>query len=247
MDNSHNVTSVKGEEFLKGIAIDIVVFGFNENQLKVLLLEYKSTGLFGLPAGYILKNENLNDAAKRVVSERTSLKDIFIEQFYVFGDISRHDIKPIKRILAAEEAPIQSDHWLLDRFISVGYFALVDFKKAIPKPDQISNNCQWYDLSNLPEVMLDHNMIIKKALESLQTNLDSKLIGFNLLAETFTMAELQSVYETILNKKFQRTAFQRKMLSLAILERVAKRMTGGAHKAPYIYRFIKNEALQPPA
>ncbi|TCK83126.1 NUDIX hydrolase [Albibacterium bauzanense] len=243
MSNNHNVTSVKGEEYLKGIAIDIVIFGFNENQLKVLLLEYKSTGLLGLPAGYILKNENLNDAARRVVSERTSLKDIFIEQFYVFGDTSRHDTKPIKKILSAEGASTQPDHWLLDRFISVGYFALVDFKKVIPQPDQISNNCQWYDLSDLPNIMLDHNLIIKKALETLQTNLDSKLIGFNLLAETFTMAELQSVYETILNKKLQRTAFQRKMLSLAILERVAKRMTGGAHKAPYLYRFIKNETL----
>jgi 8-oxo-dGTP diphosphatase len=240
MGHKHNVTSVHGEEYLKSIAIDIVIFGFNENQLKVLLLEYRSTDLFGLPAGYILKNENLNDAAKRVVSERTSLNDIFIEQFYVFGDTNRHDVKPIKQILKAEGASTQTDHWLLDRFISVGYFALVDFKKTIPKPDQISNNCQWYDLSNLPKVMLDHDIIIKKALASLQTNLDSKLIGFNLLAETFTIAELQSVYETILNKKFQRTAFQRKMLSLAILERVAKRMTGGAHKAPYLYRFIKN-------
>jgi len=245
MSNNHNVTSIKGEEYLKGIAIDIVIFGFNENQLKVLLLEYKSTDLFGLPAGYILKNENLNDAAKRVVSERTSLKDIFIEQFYVFGDTSRHDTKPIERILTAEGASTQSDHWLLDRFISVGYFALVDFKKALPQPDQISDNCQWYDLSDLPNIMLDHNFIIKKALETLQTNLDSKLIGFNLLAETFTMTELQSVYETILNKKFQRTAFQRKMLSLSILERVAKRMTGGAHKAPYLYRFIKNKTSQP--
>jgi len=68
MGNKHNVTSVNGDKYLKGIAIDIVIFGFNENQLKVLLLEYRSTGLFGLPAGYILKNENLNDAAKRVVS-----------------------------------------------------------------------------------------------------------------------------------------------------------------------------------
>jgi len=239
MSNKNNVISPKGENFLKGIAIDIVIFGFNENQLKVLLLEYKSTGLFGLPAGYIFKNENLNDAAKRVVSERTSLKDIFIEQFYVFGDTSRHDIKPIKRILSAQDASNQADHWLLDRFISIGYFALVDFKKVIPQPDLISDNCQWYELDDLPNVMLDHNLIIKKALETLQTSLDSKLIGFNLLAETFTMTELQAVYETILNKKFQRPAFQRKMLSMGILERLAKRMTGGAHKAPYLYRFIK--------
>jgi hypothetical protein len=86
--------------------------------------------------------------------------------------------------------------------------------------------------------MQDHQLIIQKALETLRANLDQKLIGFNLLTEDFTMGDLQSLYETILNKKLIRAAFQRKILSMGILERISKKFSGGAHKAPYIYRFI---------
>jgi hypothetical protein len=134
-----------------------------------------------------------------------------------------------------------NDHWLLRRFISVGYYALVDYTKAVPIPDLLSDYCDWYDLSNLPSLMLDHKMIIKKALTTLRENLDRKLIGFNLMPETFTMGELQSLYETILDQKLRRTSFQRKVLNLGILERGAKKWTGGAHKAPYLYRFISNK------
>ena len=88
--------------------------------------------------------------------------------------------------------------------------------------------------------MQDHNAIIKKALGSLQADLDNKLIAFNLMQEEFTLGALQILYETILDKKLLRPAFQRKMLSLGILECVAKKWTGAAHKAPYLYRFSKN-------
>ena len=90
-------------------------------------------------------------------------------------------------------------------------------------------------------LMQDHAAIIAKALETLRLNLDHKLIVFNLLPEHFTMGELQSLYETILNKKLIRAAFQRKMLGLGVLERLAKKWTGGAHKAPYLYRFVSDK------
>jgi hypothetical protein len=77
---------------------------------------------------------------------------------------------------------------------------------------------------------------VNKALETLRQSLDEKLAVFNLLGDTFTMSEIQMVYETILGKKLVRTNFQRKMLSLDILERIEKKFTGGAHKAPYVYR-----------
>lgn len=229
-----------GKGFIHSLAIDAVIFGFHENQLKVLLLEYKSTGLFALPGGFIKDRENLNDAASSVVFRRTGLRNIYLEQFYTFGNYSRYDPAPMKAILKAKKTPAPASHWLLQRFITVGYYALVDFTKAIPTPDAISDSCKWYDLNELPALMQDHNLIIAKALETLRVSLDQKLTGFNLLSAEFTMGELQSVYETILGKKMLRAAFQRKMLSLGILELVAKKMTGKAHKAPYVYRFIKN-------
>jgi 8-oxo-dGTP diphosphatase len=231
-----------GGNYMHGLAIDAVIFGFHERQLRVLLMQYKRTGVYALPGGFIHKTENLNDAALRVVSERTGLKNIYLEQFYVFGDYSRFDAKPLKTVMMANGMVPDDDHWLLQRFISVGYYALVDFTKVVPMPDRIFDGCDWYELNSIPQLMQDHTFIIKKALEALRIDLDNKLVAFNLMPEEFTMGDLQLLYETILDKKLLRPAFQRKMLGLGILERVAKKWTGGAHKAPYLYRFVNPSA-----
>lgn len=230
-----------GTGYLPGLAIDCVIFGFHEQHLKILLLEYQNTDLLALPAGFIQEEENLNDAARRVLSERTGLTDIYLEQFYVFGDQDRHDPAPMRAIMEAKGMTVGDTHWLLRRFVSVGYYALVDFTKAVPNPDVLSDSCEWYDLASLPTLMLDHQHIVQKALETLRTDLDRKLIGFNLLGETFTMGELQHLYETILGQELHRSGFQRKILSLGILERLEKQYSGGAHKAPYLYRFVSDQ------
>lgn len=88
---------------------------------------------------------------------------------------------------------------------------MADYTKAIPIPDLLSDNCEWHDLENLPPLMLDHKQIVDKGLQTLRANLDQKLIGFNLMPENFTMADLQRLYETVLGEKLLRTSFQRKM------------------------------------
>lgn len=227
-----------GEGFIPHLAVDAVIFGFHDAQLKVLLMQYSKTGLYALPGGFIRQNENLDDAAKRVASERTGLINIFLEQFHVFGDVARHDPTPFISFMAADGPAPDPNHWLFQRFISVGYFALVDFTKVTPTPDKIFDSCNWYGLAELPALIQDHNTIVNSALQSLRMMLDNKLVVFKLLPEEFTMGELQNLYETILDKKLLRSAFQRKMLALGTLERIAKKYSGGAHKAPYLYRFV---------
>jgi 8-oxo-dGTP diphosphatase len=201
-----------------------------------------------LPGGFVRQNENLNDAARRVLTERTGLADIYLEQFHTFGDLDRYDQAPLRTIMQAKGVFPTDDHWLLRRFVSVGYYALVDFTKAEPTPDPLSDTCSWYQMDDLPTLMLDHRSIVQKALETLRADLDRKLIGKDcwaapLLARTFTMADLQSLYETILGQKLRRSSFQRKMLGLDILKRLEKQYSGGAHKAPYLYEFISEEKL----
>jgi len=234
-----NESNPTGKGYLPGLAIDAVIFGFHDQQLKVLLMEYTQTKIYALPGGFIHEEEDLNSAAQRVVFDRTGLQNIYLEQFYVFGDYSRADPAPMKTIMKAIGLPHDDGHWLLQRFVSVGYYALVDFTKVTPLPDKIFDGCAWYSLSDVPKLMQDHELIIKKALESLRNDLDNKLLAFNLMPEEFTMNEMQVLYETILDKKLLRPAFQRKILGLNLLERVAKKWTGGAHKAPYLYRFAK--------
>ncbi|GAB3895605.1 NUDIX hydrolase [Spirosoma agri] len=230
-----------GAGFLPGLAIDCVIFGFHDNQLKILLLEYQNTDLFALPGGFIQENENLNDASKRILVQRTSLTDIYLEQFYTFGSMERHNPDPLRAILIGKGIQATDNHWLLNRFVTVGYYALIDFTKAVPIPDLLSDTCAWYDLVRLPPLMLDHQLIVQKALETLQDDLDRKLIGFNLLPDVFTMNDLQSLYETILGQPLHRSSFQRKILGLGILERLDKHYSGGAHKAPYLYRFLPDK------
>lgn len=233
------------KKIIEQVSIDCVIFGFHDNQLKILLLKFKGVEAWALPGGFVFHNENIEEAANRILEDRTGIKDIYLEQFYVFGNKNRQFREVHEEVMDKNGIASQDNHWLFQRFISIGFYALVDFSKVTPEPDDLSEICGWYDIEDMPNLAFDHLQIFQKALETLRSCLDTKLVGFNLLPETFTMSELQSLYETILGKKLIRTNFQRKILSLEILERVEKKYSGGSHKAPYIYRLdvSKVEAL----
>ncbi|HEX5154262.1 MAG TPA: NUDIX domain-containing protein [Parafilimonas sp.] len=230
---------IDGKNYLTNIAYDSVVFGFAGDKLKILLMEYHNTKFFALPGGFVLRKENLNDAVRRGLKERTGLDNIYLEQCYVFGDADRNTGKEMKKILKANGFDVHDDHWLLDRFISIAYYALINYESVVPQPDALSDSCTWYDADNLPELIFGHNAIVEKALQTLRNNLDQRLVGINLLPKKFTMKDLQQVYEAILGKKLRRTTFQRKMLNLDILKRHGKFYSGSANKAPYLYSFKK--------
>ena len=202
---------VNWNKYMAGISIDCVIFGYNKGELKILLLEYKKTGLFALPGGFIKKNESLDSAAKHTLFKRTGLKNIFLNQFHTFGSLERVNPTPMKQLMVNNNTHLPDNHWLYQRFITVGYYALVDYKKAEPVPDMFSDSCRWYDINNLPELILDHNTIVQKAFQQLKDNIDHKAVGLNLLDKTFTMAELKKLYETILEEELHRTGFHRKM------------------------------------
>lgn len=225
------------ENYLPHVAYDSVIFGFSGERLKILLLEYHNTGWLALPGGFVRQDENLDDAVHRGLQERTGLDKIYLEQFHTFGNLNRHQPEVMKTILEASGFSLTEYALLLERFISVGYYALIDYEKVKPQPDALSDSIDWYFVDELPPLIFKHEEIVQKALLSLRLNLDRKLVGMNLLPPKFTMKELQKVYEAILGEKLRRTTFQRKMLSLGILERHEKRFNGKAHKAPYLYSF----------
>ncbi len=127
--------------------------------------------------------------------------------------------------------------WMFERFITIGYYALVDFTKVTPSPDNISDACEWFSIYELPEMILDHRHIFDEALQNLRMQLNFHPVGYNLLGKKFTMPELQKLYETILGKKLDRRNFQRKILATGILKRLEETKKGVAHKAPFYYKF----------
>ena len=218
------------EMYVPHISVDTVIFGFNGDQLKVLLLKMKFNQQYFLPGGYMKKDENLESAAIRILRERTQLDKIFLQEFAVFSELNR-----------SEEAfkDFPDDLWHKKRFISVGYYALVNHKDVSPIGDELSESCDWIILDELESqnITMDHKQIIEKALHTLREQISYKPIGLNLLPEKFTLSELQKLYEAILGRTLNRGNFYRKIKNIGILKKLDEKRKGGAHKAPDLYTF----------
>jgi len=224
------------QEFLNHISLDCVIFGFHNNELKVLMLHLKHTKEYALPGGFLKLDETLEQAAQRILKERTGLDQIFLKQFKVFSDPERS--KDNKAVQDVTKSGFPADiEFFSKRFISVGFYALVDFSKVNPTPDYFSDKCEWITPNAEVPTLLDHEKIISDALKVLRVQLNQQPIGLKLLPKKFTMPQLQKLYETILGRELDRRNFQRKILSYKILNKLEERKTGGAFKAPFYYEF----------
>ena len=226
------------EQLHPGLSIDCVIFAFYNNELKIPLLKLKNTGHWLLPGGFIKREEEVNEAASRVLRERTGLDGIFLKHFYVSGHVDR--TPPNNGNWLFDNGVIEDNwiDWFNQRFVTLGFYALVEFSTVEDLvPDAYTDECTWYSVSNLPELFIDHLAIVTQARLALKRHLNHLPIGLNLLPLHFTMPELQGLYETILGKSLDRRNFQRKMLSYDILEKTSFRRKGGAHKAPWLYQF----------
>ncbi|MBC6993476.1 NUDIX domain-containing protein [Neolewinella lacunae] len=231
------------EGFIEQLSIDCVIFGYRDRSLHVLVpkLNFRG-GLSTLPGGFVRQDESIDEAALNILKGRTGIEKIYLEQFQVFGDLER-STGPFMRDIVRENAERHGENagevaWLTRRFVSIGYYALVNIAKVVPVKSEIDDSIDWHPLEALPAMVMDHNKIVAEALKALRNDLDRKLIGFNLLPERFTMQELRELYETVYDRAFTRSNFQRRILDLGVLERLEKKFTGAANKAPYLYRFI---------
>jgi len=236
---------LSSKNYIPQVAIDFVIFGYEDHQLKVLLSKLNFKGdFYALHSGFIGQEEDLNDAAKRILEDRTGIKDIYFQQFTVHGKIDQQRKQFLDHLIASNypgeeellKKPDQSYEWFTKRFISIGYYALVDIKKVVPKLTQFDASIDWYPIHELPEMIMHYGELFEEALHTLKEDIDKKFNAFNLLPEKFTMKEVQQIYETIFEKKFTRSNFQKKILEMGVLERLEKKFTGAKNKAPYLYR-----------
>jgi len=187
------------------VAVDAVVFGYNNNELKVVLIQQKfgtSQNFWALPGGLVNENETLLDAVKRELKEETNLTVNYLEQLYTFGD----DIKRDSR----------------NRVISVAYFALIDPTGLEIKADTDAENVHWFSIKQIPNLAFDHNQIIGLAFARLKSKLSYQPIGFDLLPKYFLFSELENLYCSILEKEIDRRNFRKKILSFGIIEETSK-------------------------
>ncbi|GAB1453789.1 NUDIX domain-containing protein [Draconibacterium sp.] len=210
------------------VAVDAIIFGFNENEfdLKLLLLKRNfdpEKGNWSLMGGFIAPDESLDQSAQNIVSRLTGLDNVYMEQLYAFGNVDRDSG---------------------GRIVSVAYFSLLkinDHDSELVK----KHGASWVSVNELPELIFDHQEMVEKALRRLRVKARMQPIGFELLPKKFTIPQLQRLYEAIYQMPFDKRNFRRKLLAMGLLEKLNEKEKETSKKGAFYYRFnkIKYEEL----
>lgn len=204
------------------VAVDCIVFGFDNEDLKILLVRRPiepQKGDWSLMGGFVQEGESLDDASKRVLYTLTGLTDVYLEQLYTFGDVHRDPV---------------------DRVISVAYYALIkinDYDREIVR----RNGAQWFKVSSYPKLIFDHDQMVQTAIGKLRRKCRTQPIGFELLPEKFTIPQLQSLYEAILMQPLDKRNFRKKILSMNLLDKLEEKDKENSKKGAYLYRFNREK------
>jgi 8-oxo-dGTP diphosphatase len=207
------------------VTVDLVIFTVHEEKLKALLVkraEEPFAGLWSIPGGFLLQGESFEEAALRVMEEKTGVKEVYLEQLYTFG---RPDRDPRARI------------------ITVTYFALILWKH-LPAPESKKvAGADWFPVDELPKLAFDHDEILEFAAQRLRAKAGYSSIVYGLLPESFRLSDLQRIYEIIMGKKFDKRNFRKRMLGTGLLQETGKKDMVGAHRPAMLYQFKKRELV----
>ena len=200
------------------VAVDCVIFGYENDELKLLLYPRRFTpskGDWSLMGGFVQETETLDDSSRRVLLQTVGLNNIYLEQVRGFSEPSRD---PGARV------------------ISMAFYALIRIDEHDSKLASLHSG-NWWPITKIPELVFDHNQMVHEALEKLQQKASYKLIGKELLPEQFTLTQLHNLYNAIFQKNFDAGNFRKKIASLNVLEKLALKDTSTSKRGAYYYRF----------
>lgn len=207
------------DKIIEELSIDCLIFGLDQDRLQILLVKHAegiSKGRWALPGGWIKYNEGIDDAAYRILSDLTGVKDIFLEQVKAFGSLNRY---PTRRV------------------ITIAYYSLVRPDTFDLIPGFTASDARWTNLSEITELPYDHQEIIDFCMQQLKYKVRHEPIGFNLLPEKFTLLQLQSLYESILGVPLDKPNFRRKIMKMNLLVDCKEKQKDVAHRAANLYKF----------
>ena len=229
--------------YLRNVAVDNVIFGYHEKELKVLLQQPFSVDKWTVTGGYIKKTESIEEAADRIAFSRTGLKDLFLQQFRSFGNPRRviDSGFTAEHLTQISGIQVPQDLWIFEYFVSIGFYTLTEFSKVEIRKGTYEEACQWWPINDLPPMMFDHQLIIGEALKALRLHIAHFPIGYELLTEKFTLPEIHSLYETILGKSLDDRNFTKKLLMTKIVTKLDETRKIGRHRSPFLYKFDKEK------
>lgn len=210
------------------VAVDCIIFGFEDNKLKLLLGKRKmdpGRGEWSLYGGFVDATESVDEAANRVLFELTGLRDLYMKQVHTFGAVERD---PGERV------------------ISVAYCALINVKDY-DRHLLEEHGVQWVELNKMPRLYSDHNDMVKRAITLLRRRINTEPLSFNLLPDLFTLTQLQHVYEAVLGEEIDKRNFRKRIKSIDFIEKTELIDKLTSKRGAALYRFNKRMYSEDPS
>lgn len=201
------------------LTVDCVVFGLDEEDLKILLIQRDLPpfeGKWALPGGFVRMDETLEEAARRELQEETGIENVYLEQLYTIGELNRDP---------------------RERVVTVAYYALVKLSDHRVQAATDARNAAWFAVDDVRSLAFDHERILDMARERLRGKIRYQPIGFELLPPKFTLRQIQHLYEVVLDRSLDKRNFRKKILSMEILVELDEVETDVAHRAARLYKF----------
>ena len=213
-------------EFYSGVhkafvSVDCIIFGFEDNKLKLLLGKRKmdpGRGEWALYGGFVGTGESVDEAANRVLCELTGLKNLYMKQVHTFGAVDRD---PGERV------------------ISVAYCALINVKDYDESLLQ-EHGVEWVELNKIPPLYSDHNEMVKRAISMLRRRINTEPLSFNLLPDLFTLTQLQHVYEAVLGEEIDKRNFRKRIGDMKFVEKTDLIDKVNSKRGAALYQFNKD-------
>jgi 8-oxo-dGTP diphosphatase len=210
------------------VAVVVVILTVVDDDLRVLLIRRSAEpfrDFWALPGGLLADGESLDRAAARKLLDETGVQDVYLEQLYTFGELSRGEGEPDPR-----------------RGVAVAYFALVQHEQVRLRQSETWQPA-WHSAYKLPRLGFDNNTVVDYAARRVRSKLEYTNVAYSLLPRQFTLSELQQVYEAILDREMDKRNFRRRMLSLGIIKPAGGTRMEGAHRPAQLYTFTKREPV----
>ena len=214
------MTTFYGEHSKVWVSVDCIIFGFDEGKLRILIGKRQmdpGRGEWSLYGGFVLSDENIDEAANRVLYDLTGLRNVYMRQVGAFGSVDRD---PGERV------------------ISIAYYALInvnDYEDRLRKEHRV----EWVNIDDIPHLYSDHNEMVRKALKLMRQKIKTEPIGFRLLPSLFTLTQLQHLYEAIHGEELDKRNFRKRIKDMDFIEKTELIDKKGSKRGASLYRFNK--------
>ncbi|NAS11507.1 NUDIX hydrolase [Poritiphilus flavus] len=230
-------------KFIPQLSVNCMIFRFCDQKLQVSVVQPINSDFWVLPGGFVYQDESIDEAARRTILEQTEVADLILSQFGTYGQADRNFKEEFSAFAESVFAP-DIYEWLSNRFVTIGYYSILGDLTIKLRKNPLFEKVEWMNIDDIGQLALDHTELVMEARKVMARELLSKPLLLSFIPDTFTIPELQKLYEEILGRSVDRGNFRQKMLKSNSLIKIGPSKAKTKSRPPDLYKLDRKNYLR---